>query len=146
MKRVVFVSVVAAMILAQGCAETAGPRTMAVSGEASFDGKPIKDGVITFEGVDGAAPAQGPIKEGMFSLPAESGPVADKEYIVKINALVKSGKTVKNVMDESSPTMEVMAETIPALFNTESKVRKTISSDASKNQFIFKLTSSGAFE
>src|SRR4051794_30761101 len=118
MKRVVFSCLAAALIAFPGCSNRAGPKTMRVWGEVSFDGKPVQDGTITFEGANGSAPAQGQIKGGHFDTPAGSGPVAEKVYLVKINALTKSGKTVKNIMDDTSPTMDVMAETIPSMFNT----------------------------
>jgi hypothetical protein len=146
MKRVVFSCLAAGLIALPGCSDLAGPKTMRVQGDVSFDGKPVPDGIITFEGTDGAPPSQGPIKAGHFDIPAASGPVADKVYLVKINALTKSGKTVKNIMDETSPTMEVMAETIPSVFNTQSTMKKTISSESDKNQFAFKLMPSGAYE
>ena len=146
MNRVAFFCLAAALIAPPGCSDMAGPKTMRAWGDVSFEGKPIQDGTITFEGTDGAAPAQGPIKDGRYDIPAPSGPVAEKEYVVRINALTKSGKTVKNIMDESSPTMDVMTDTIPAVFNVQSTMKKTISSDSSKNQFTFKLMRSGAYE
>lgn len=146
MNRVAFFCLVATLMASPGCSDMAGPKTMRVWGEVSFEGKPIQDGTITFEGADGAPPAQGPIKDGMFDIPAPSGPVSDKAYVVRINALTKSGETVKNIMDETSPTMEVMKDLIPPMFNVSSTMKKTISSDASKNQFTFKLLRSGAYE
>jgi len=129
-----------------GCSEVGGPATKRVWGDVSFNGKPVQDGVITFEGTDGAPPTQGPIKDGHYDIAAQSGPVAGKLYVVRINAPTKSGKTIKNIMDESSPTMEVMTETIPSMFNAQSIMKKTISSEADKNQFTFKLMPSGAYE
>jgi hypothetical protein len=146
MKRVAFTCLAAALVAFPGCTDVTGPKTMRVWGDVSFDGKPIQEGTITFEGTDGAPPAQGQIKDGKYEIPAQAGPVADKSYRVKINSMKKTGKTVKNIMDETTPTMEVMAEAIPSMFNAQSTMKKTISSDSSKNQFTFKLMPSGAYE
>jgi hypothetical protein len=42
--------------------------------------------------------------------------------------------------------MDILVETIPPSFNAQSTIKKTISADAEKNQFHFKLQKSGAFE
>jgi hypothetical protein len=49
-------------------------------------------------------------------------------------------------MPYGGPTMDVMAETIPPQFNAQSSIQKTISLEADKNQFDFKLMTSGTFE
>ena len=146
MKRVVSSSLIAALVALQGCSEALGPRTMKVWGDVSFDGKPVEDGVITFEAADGAAPAQGPIKAGHFEIPADAGPVAEKTYLVRVNAMAKTGKTIKNIMGDGEPTMDVMVETIPTMFNASSTMKKSISPDVDKNHFEFKLMPSGAYE
>jgi hypothetical protein len=146
MKQLAFSCLAAGLVVFAGCSDLAGPRTMRVWGDVSFDGKPVKDGVITFEGTDDAPPAQGPIKDGKFDLPTEAGPVAEKVYLIKINAPVKTGETIPNMMPNGGPTMDVMVDSIPPVFNTNSSMKKTISSDGSKNQFTFKLMPSGAYE
>jgi hypothetical protein len=146
MKRAAFSCVAAALALLSSCARVSGPQTMRVWGDVSYEGKPVQDGVITFEGTDGAPPAQAPIRDGHFDIPTAAGPVASRPYVVRISALTKSGKTVKNIMDETSPTMEIMSETIPSMFNAQSTIKKTISPEPGKNQFTFKLMSSGAYE
>jgi hypothetical protein len=129
-----------------GCSGEAGPQTMRVWGDVSFEGKPVEDGTITFESTDGSPPAQGPIKAGHYDLPAESGPVAAKTYVVKFSAMAKTGKTVPNIMGDGAPTMDVLVETLPAAFNTQSTIKKTIASEPEKNQFNFKLQKSGGYE
>jgi hypothetical protein len=129
-----------------GCARETGPRTMRVWGDVSFEGKPVEDGTITFESTDGSPPAQGPIKAGHYDLAAQSGPVAAKTYTVKFSAVAKTGKTVPNIMGDGAPTMDVLVETLPAVFNLQSAIRKTIFAEPEKNQFHFKLQKSGAYE
>jgi hypothetical protein len=146
MNRVVSSSLIAALIVLQGCSEVTGPRTMRAWGDVSFDGKPVDGGSITFESTDGSAPAQGQITAGHYDIPVESGPVAEKSYVIRINAMAKTGKTIKNIMGDGAPTMDVMAETIPPMFNVSSTMRKTISPEPDKNHFDFKLMPSGAFE
>jgi hypothetical protein len=146
MRRVVSSSFIAALIVLHGCSELTGPKTMRVWGDVSFDGKPVDNGSITFESTDGSAPAQGQITAGHYEIPIESGPVAEKSYLVRINAMAKTGKTIKNIMGDGAPTMDVMVETIPTMFNVNSTMKKTISSEADKNHLDFKLMPSGAFE
>jgi hypothetical protein len=146
MKWVATPCLIAALVVFNGCSEATGPKTMRVWGDVSSDGKPVDDGTITFESTDGSAPAQAPIKDGHFDLPAASGPLAGKTYLIRINALAKTGKTVPNTMPYGGPTMDVMAETIPDLFNGKSVIKKTISPESDKNQLVFKLMPSGTYE
>jgi hypothetical protein len=129
-----------------GCSRAVGPQTMRVWGDVSFEGKSVEDGTITFESTDGSPPAQGPIRSGHYDLPAESGPVAAKTYIVKFSAMAKTGKSVPNIMGDGAPTMDLLVETLPTALNTESTIKKTIAPDAEKNQINFKLQKSGRYE
>jgi hypothetical protein len=148
MKRIVksYLIVPLVVFVSFGCSQPTGPKSMRVWGDVSFDGKPVDDGSITFESTDGAAPAQAQIKAGHYDVPAESGPVSEKTYLIRINALTKTGKTVPNMIPIGGPTMDVMAETIPVVFNAKSAIKKTISPEPAKNQFNFKLMPSGTFE
>ncbi|WP_165069689.1 hypothetical protein [Paludisphaera rhizosphaerae] len=146
MKRIAWPFLLAALVALVGCSEPTGPRTMRVWGDVSLDGKPVEQGTITFDSIDGSAPAQAEIKDGRYDLPAASGPVSEKTYKIRINAPVKTGKTVPNVMPTGGPTMDVLAESIPEKFHAKSSIQKTISPDASKNEFSFKLTKAGSYE
>lgn len=139
MKLVACSCLLAALVALQGCSEPTGPQTMRVWGDVTYDGKPVEEGSIDFVSTDGAAPAQAPIKAGHYDLPAELGPVAEKSYLVQVNALKKSGKTIQNMMGDGEPTMEVLVNTIPAKYNVKSDLKVSVSSDSSKNQFDFKL-------
>lgn len=144
MKPIVISSLVAALIALHGCSGANGPKTMRVRGDVSIDGKPIEDGTIDFVSEDGSPPAQGPIKAGHFDLPPQSGPLVEKTYRVEINALRKTGKTVPDVMGDGSATMDELENIIPPMYNARSTLKATISPDASKNQFDFKLDSAAA--
>jgi hypothetical protein len=146
MKRIFGACLLATLVSQLGCSQPAGPKTMHVWGDVSLDGKPVEDGAITFESPDGLPPVQAPIKAGHYDLPAEAGPVAEKSYVVRFSALAKTGKTVPNVMGDGPPTMDVLAESIPAVFNTQSTIKKAIQAEPTKNQFNFKLQKSGSFE
>jgi hypothetical protein len=117
---------------------------MRVWGDVTYDGKPIEDGTIDFVSTDGSPPAQAPIKAGHYDLAAEAGPVTEKTYRVEIHSLAKTGKTIPNLMPGGDPTMDVLAETIPAAYNTQSALKVTISPDRSKNQHDFKLPKGAA--
>ncbi len=146
MKQILRACIMATLVSLLGCSQPTGPKTMRVWGDVSLDGKPVEDGAITFESPDGLPPAQAPIKAGHYDLPAEAGPVAEKSYTVRINALAKTGKTIPNIMGDGPPTMDVMIESIPSKFNVESNIKKTIALDPEKNQFNFKLKKSGGFD
>jgi hypothetical protein len=131
--------ILAAMVVVNGCTPEAGPQTMRVWGDVTYDGKPVQKGTVDFLSTDGSAPAQAQIEAGHYDLPAPSGPVAEKTYRVEISAMAKTGKSLVNVMGDGEPTMEPLYNTIPPRYNTQSTLTATISPDASKNQFDFKL-------
>ncbi|WP_074312886.1 hypothetical protein [Singulisphaera sp. GP187] len=143
MKRMVCSCLVVCLVALQGCSKPAGPQTMRVWGDVTYDGQPVEEGSIDFVSPEGATPAQAPIKAGRYDLPALAGPVAEKNYKVQINALKKSGKTIPNMMGDGEPTMELLVNTIPEKYNVKSDLTANISSDASKNQFDFKLEKPG---
>jgi hypothetical protein len=146
MKPIARWSLIVVLLTLHGCARDAGPRTMHVWGDVSFEGKPLEDGTITFESADGSPPAQATIKAGHYDLPAESGPVAEKTYVVKFSAMAKTGKTVPNIMGDGAPTMDLLVETMPAALGVQSTIQKTIFPDPEKNQMSFKLQKSGKYE
>ena len=146
MNRIAAACLLPALLAFVGCSEPTGPRTMRVWGDVSLDGKPVEQGTITFDSIDGSPPAQAQIQDGRYDLPAESGPVAERTYKIRINAPVKTGKTVPNVMPNGGPTMDVLEESIPAAFHAKSTIEKTISPDSSRNEFSFQLKKSGAYE
>jgi hypothetical protein len=131
--------VVLALAALGGCSGSDEAKTMRVWGDVSYNGAPIADGTIDFVSADGSPPAQAPIKEGHYDLPASAGPLAGKTYRVEISALKKTGKSMPNVMGDGAPTMEPLYNTIPKQYNTESTLSAPISPDGSKNQFDFAL-------
>ncbi|AGA27442.1 hypothetical protein [Singulisphaera acidiphila] len=143
MKRIACSCLVATLVALPGCSEPAGPQTMRVWGDVSYDDKPVEEGTIEFVSPDGAVPAQASIKAGHYDLPAPSGPMAEKSYVVQINALKKSGKTIPNVMGDGAPTMDVLVNVIPETYNVKSTLKANVSTDTSKNQFDFKLEKPG---
>jgi hypothetical protein len=128
-----------ALVALVGCSGPTGPKTMRVWGEVTYDGKPVNDGTIDFASTDGSTPAQGPIQEGRYDIPAPAGPVAGKTYKISITALTKTGKTVRNLMPGGDDTMEEFTNTIPPEYNSRSTLEASISDDSSKNEFSFKL-------
>jgi hypothetical protein len=146
MKSIVRSCIIITLLSLLGCSQATGPKTMHVWGDVWLDGKPVEEGSITFESPEGLPPAQAPIRAGHYDLPAEVGPLAEKSYIIRFSALMRTGKTITNVMGDGAPTMDVMVEMIPNEFNRESTVKKTISPDPAKNQLNFKLHKSGSLE
>jgi len=133
-----------AMVLAAmafGCSGDRGPKTVAVSGEVTFDGKPLEEGTIEFTADDGAHAAQGKIVAGKYEIAAPAGPIAGKQYKVAIASLKKSGKARKSLMPGSlSNDEEEMTNIIPVQYQgTSTSLSAAVSDDETKNKFDFKL-------
>jgi len=137
----------AGMILmtAVGCGGEAvkdHPR-VSVSGTVTLDGKPLDKAVILFIPFpDVAGPtASAGISEGKFQLSTETGPVAGRHRVQ-----IESTDTGGIAPDDEAAAAEIAAGKrklaksvrIPAIYNTRSKLEKTIAAD-SPNEFTFEL-------
>src|SRR5262245_51308581 len=80
----------AVALTASGC----GGGKIPVSGSVFFAGKPIEEGTILFEPVDGKGPTTGGfVTEGNYELGGEAGALPG-EKIVRIVALRKTGRMI----------------------------------------------------
>jgi hypothetical protein len=120
-----------------------------ILGEVTFDGKPLEKGEILFESVAGTTPmvATGsPIKNGLFSLPAEHGLIPDQTYSVQFRSI----ELIPDTQEESDRQKKTdkrldMAEIktrdiIPRKYGVDSKETVT-ATKKSPNMFQFDLTS-----
>jgi hypothetical protein len=135
----------AVMIVGCGGGDTGPPRTR-VSGQVTFDSKPVEKGTIEFTPIDGTAgdPAQGAIEAGKYDLPAATGPAVKGRYKVSISALrPAAGKPLMNPFEAvgvpAPKSLQQMQNYIPAKYNVQSTLTATISEDSSKNHFDFAL-------
>jgi hypothetical protein len=130
----------AAALTAGGC----GSGKIAVNGSVLFAGKPIEEGMITFEPADGKGPTTGgPIAEGRYELVGEAG-AQPGEKIVRIVALRKTGRMIP--AGSPAPPGSMVAEVIqciPGRYNDRSTLRVQIT-PVKANTHDFDLKPDGA--
>jgi hypothetical protein len=120
--------------LVAGC----GVKELPVSGNVTWEGKPIEDGTITFldaDGKDASASKAAPIANGKYELKIKPG--AKK---VQINAFRESTKSDKKLDKKLFEAMgQVPKEQyIPKKYNTDTKLTANVA--AGQTQFDFALT------
>lgn len=124
------------LIMACGCGS--GPKTLRVSGKVTYDGKPLENGSIVFVPVadDKAPGAGGPIMDGVYDIPASSGPLQGVKYRVEISAMRKTGRKLPNIMTPDASTMEEVENYIPGIYNGQSTLETTVMPEnAAKQDF-----------
>lgn len=122
--------VLAALFLTVGCGARDG--LTSVTGQVTFDGKPVEEGRILFrkKGEPGRA-FSGPITNGSYSLRCDPG-----EMLVEITA----SRPIPGKFDTSNGTPEPVGEMyIPARYNSATTLTADVSS--SKRTFPFELKS-----
>lgn len=121
-----------------GCGE---PSPVGVSGEVTFDGQPLPDGIVVFEPTPGsdAQRRDASIVDGRFTLPDEEGMLPGQEFRVAIKAFRKTGRKYPNA--DMGASYDETEQYLPERFNTSSTLRITISPDAKENHFAFNLLS-----
>lgn len=123
-----------------GCGSSS---TVPVSGQVTFDGKPIENGEIVFTPVEGTAgpTTGGSITNGKYEVPGEKGLLIGGKYRVEINGFANTGRKI-----EAAPGYFVDAADnfIPASYNSESTLQVTISADSPDSRNDFALSSNKA--
>jgi hypothetical protein len=122
-----------------GC--TSRAKTFDVQGEATYGGKAIESGRITFLPVDGTSghSATAPITAGRYTLPTKWGLLPDGVYLVQVEGYRKTGKKQPNRMDPNGPPIDVIEGFIPAAHNTQSTLKVRVADLADKEHVDFKL-------
>jgi hypothetical protein len=125
----VFAGVVIALLICDGC----GSDRIPLSGEITFDGKPVQKGSITLEPVDRqGATTGGEIVEGKYQLVGDAAPLPGKK-IVRISAIRKTGRMIAAGPPLPSGAMvEEMIRYIPERYNTQTTLTCEVSRDGSK--------------
>lgn len=110
-----------------------GPALYAVSGAATFDGKPIETGRIEFRKAEGDGRAySGEIKNGAYSLQCEAG---------KMTVSITASRIIPGKFDKSNPDDEpqpVGEMYIPKKYNDKTELKAEIK--PSSNDIPFALT------
>jgi hypothetical protein len=129
-----------AALTLSGC----GSGKIPVNGSVRFAGKPVEEGMITFEPADGKGPTTGGlIAEGKYELEGEAGALPG-EKIVRIVALRKTGRMIPAGSPAAPGTMvpEVI-QCVPGRFNDQSTLRVQIT-PGKANTHDFDLKQDGA--
>jgi hypothetical protein len=104
-----------AAFLAPGC--STGPQSAIVTGEVTLDGRPIENGRIAFQPLDGKSQSGGAeIKDGKFSAEV---PLANMK--VEINGNKQVG-TYKPYDTPQSPVLPKLVEIVPSKYNVNSEL------------------------
>ncbi|MFM8273084.1 MAG: hypothetical protein ACKODX_12225 [Gemmata sp.] len=120
-------------LIAAGCGDKFGGR-VAVSGTVKLAGKPLKDGSVSFEPLDGqASRASAAVTGGAFDIPQANG-LQPGKYLIRVSA--GDGRTPVNPVDADNPpgptggTNIISKELIPADWNVNSKQERSITAGA----------------
>jgi hypothetical protein len=135
MRRIPFIvaSLLGVLALAtlSGCADPKNRQQ--VTGEVTFKGQPIEDGLIHFEPLDGQQTGDTPqITQGKYRIPKEKG-LSPGKYKVSIYA--GNGQSGAGDASPDSPNAgQVQSrERIPAAYNEQSKIIKEVTKGGSNN-------------
>jgi hypothetical protein len=123
---------VGGLLLLVGCSDPYAGR-MEVTGSVRLKNRPIKDGTISFEPLDGQATrATAMLSAGEFSIPRQNGLLPGK-YLIRVSA--GDGKTAVNPVSPDEPpgpgggSNIISKELVPATWNVNSKEERTITKD-----------------
>jgi hypothetical protein len=104
-----------------------GSGKIPVNGSVLFAGKPVEEGMITFEPADGKGPTTGGvIADGKYELLGEAG-ATPGEKLIRIVALRKTGRMIPAGSPSPPGTMVAeVAQCIPSRYNDQSTLRVQI--------------------
>lgn len=90
-----FAGIAFLVLLCAGCADE--PPRIAVYGQVTLDGRPVKEGTISFRSRDGSVVSTGTIKDGEFQIPPERGPLEGENRIEIYGVQQASGEEPRRV-------------------------------------------------
>ncbi|MBY0525616.1 MAG: hypothetical protein K2R98_19580 [Gemmataceae bacterium] len=114
------------LVLVAGCATNGDVRQTVVQGTVLVDGEPLANGSISFFPTDGTrGPSAGAvIRDGKYRIEAERGVVVGTNR-VEIRGLRATGHKVPDLMGRPEE-MDELVEAVPADFNTDSTLVRTV--------------------
>jgi hypothetical protein len=138
MKRSLFFGLLVSGLLGalSGCSDPLNRRE--ITGEIKLKGKPVEDGVINFEPLDGQPTGDGAqIVKGAYRIPRDKG-LSPGKYKVRIYA--GDGRSGAGDASPDSPYagMEPGKERVPPSYNVKSDVIREVTKEGS-NQFNFDI-------
>lgn len=127
-----------------GCGGGDGLPRQAVSGEVTFEGKPLESGSITFvpTGPDQTSSAGGIIADGQYEIARNEGPTPGP---YKVMIFTTSGGVEAPAEEEAAPgefvpvSKKKASMVLPVRYNHESELTAQVE-DGGKNVFNFALT------
>ena len=129
-------ALLAGLFAALGCSSGDGLERARVRGEVRVDGQPLEDGSINFfPAGDAEGPsAGGVIKQGLYDIAQESGPVVGKNR-VEIRGVKKTGRMVPNHMAPGT-MREELVEALPPDVNTKSQLVRDVAAGTNVLDFV----------
>lgn len=128
-----------------GCGSSNEYPRAAVRGIVTLDGDPLSSGVIRFipEGDNAGPQASASIREGIFNVPVDFGPVVGTNRIEIISTddggfAEDDEQAIQRLKQEGIKQIKVVK--VPAQYNKQSKLTKSITADG-ENDFTFELVS-----
>ena len=114
-----------------------------ISGEVSFDGRPVAQGSIALFPMSGTPGAStgGKIEAGRYEIAAEDGPQLGGVYRVEIRASRGTGEKVETIEAPAGTLVDVYEQYIPPRYNDDSQLQIEIKPAAGEQQYNFTLTS-----
>ncbi|NBO93665.1 MAG: hypothetical protein EBV06_15350 [Planctomycetia bacterium] len=126
-RNALFFACILALSTGIGCSETSKAN---VSGKITLDGKPLPEGLIRFLPADGQSQnADATIKDGQYTATMPPG-----EKRVEITAPKVVGKR-KMYNTPDSPTVDEIAELLPAKYNTSSDLKLTVKAGTQEKSY-----------
>jgi hypothetical protein len=130
MKHYVILLVILSLAGLAGC----GSNRIPIGGAVTFDGKPVAEGSISFEPVDGQGPSTGgKIADGRYELMGEAAPIPGKKT-VRIVAVRKTGrKVLRGTLASPTPVLvDEIERFIPDIYNAQTTLTCDVSRDGTK--------------
>jgi hypothetical protein len=110
----------AVMACMAGCSRSGG--LTEISGSVSYDGQPVKKGIITFAPANGAGPtAAAKINDGKYSVK-----IAPGEKLVRIEGYRVVGQRHYSPNNPNSPMVDMQEQFLPERYNKKSELTREI--------------------
>lgn len=129
-------SAVLLTIAVSGCSDNMAE----VHGRVTYNGKPVDNGTISFEAVDGKGPTSGgPIKEGQYELDGPARMIPGPK-LVRIKGFGKSGKKT-SPFPGAKEQVDVIEQYIPSSYNEKSTLKTEVKPGSNELDFALKKPS-----
>lgn len=121
------------LFIPAGCRDSDGRQR--ITGEVTFNGKPLPSGEVSLRPFDTGPSAAGRVKDGVFELPSTKGPMPGK-YLVRIESMQPTGKKVR--LAGTTLQVDQVEQVLPNDYNETSQLVIEVTGDG-ENHFEFAL-------